>query len=91
MMKFIKIPTCKEVYHQNHKEGSGHKLSLKQLILKQIHLFVCANCRRLEDGLDLIQNKMTQTLKQKSHNIDEDKINKLKHELKEKIKNQTKN
>lgn len=86
MMKFIKIPSCKEVYHQKHNPGGSEKLGLKESILMRLHLFMCTNCQRLESSLEFMQSKMTESIKRKIQTVDEEKVNKLKQELKEKLK-----
>lgn len=86
MMIFKKIPSCKDLYHHKHKIQSGDKRSLREILLMKVHLFLCKNCQRLEDGLDFIQTKMTESVKRKIQNIDEVKVNELKEKIKSKLK-----
>lgn len=85
-MKFIKIPSCKDVYHQKYNPSGGEKLGLKDLVLMRLHLFMCTNCQRLESSLEFMQSKMTESIKRKIQTVDEEKVNKLKQEIKAKLK-----
>lgn len=52
----------------------------------KLHLYMCKNCQRFEDGLKSMHEKMVERLKTKMNNLDTDKVNDLKEKIKSQIK-----
>ena len=78
------IPSCKEVFDKRHQVES---FSTLQLIKYKIHMSICKNCQHFNKTMDLIEEKMKQSIDKKGDSIDPKVIESLKEEIKKSIRN----
>lgn len=77
------LPTCKEVFQDKHKI---EKLPLHKKLARHVHLLVCRNCQHFLSTMNVIEDTMKASFKEKANKVEPEQIDSLKKQIKENIK-----
>ena len=78
------LPTCKEVFEKRYEVEDYS--AMKKLKYK-IHIAMCKNCQNLLGTMKLMEDSMTESMKDKSKTANQDIINQIKKDIKTEISN----
>ena len=71
-MKFLGIPTCKDVFDKRHERED---LPLYTKLMHRLHIAMCSNCQKFLKVMNKVEVEMEQQLHNCSHHkVDDKKI-----------------
>ena len=76
------LPTCKEVFEKRYEVEDYS--AMKRLKYK-IHIAMCKNCQNLIGSMKVMEDSMTEAMKDKTENANQEIINKIKDDIKSEI------
>jgi len=81
-MKIPGMPTCKEVFSKRY---NMEEMSFTKKMMTMVHMSMCKNCQNFQATMDLLEQKMKQTMNKSVSQADLEEIEGLKKKIKDEL------